>query len=167
MADGSSFAQVSTAIVTALLARTGLNGVTVSEDPPRTPADIMSSTTGLYDAVHVGTDIDITFEPPFLGTPVTLQEEYDLPIVVQVLRFGTDAASQATVNARCAALLGEVVGCLCLDPVVGMTATSTLIEFEFLPVSAHKNGSWVGSSGDGHGCSVELMVRCNARLKVT
>src|SRR4051812_46476643 len=132
MSDGSSFAQVSTAIVTALNARAGLAGVTVSEDPPRTPADIMNSTSGLYDAVHVGTDIDITYEPSFLGVPVTLQEEYDLPIIVQVLRFGTDAAPQATVNARCAAILGEIKDCLCNDPVVAMSATSTLLPFEFV-----------------------------------
>lgn len=160
-----SLATVQQALLTVLQARPGLAGVPFTDSGP-TSAEDLQNASGSYEAIWIGQAESTSVEPPFLGTPVTLDERYDIDLIVQVLKINEDADSQLAANVRADELLHEIIGCLCADPTAGITDTATLTIFEVLPVSWQHIGGWLGA-GDQNASRYVLKVAVWVRLTLT
>lgn len=163
MSAGSSLAAVKARLKTVLEARGGLSGIPVSIDPPRAGTQLQA-TNGAYEAIwFANATADVA--PPHLGTPVTLDETIRLEVVVQVLKVGDTASTQAAADTRATALLGEVIGALCNDPDLTVSESGVTV-LDVLPAGWEHATAWVGI-GDGHGSRYVVDVEVNARLNIT
>lgn len=160
-----SLAVVQQALLDVLGARPGLVGVPFTASGP-TSAEDLQNESGSYEAIWIGQANSTSVDPPFLGTPVTLDERYDIDLIVQVLKINDDAGSQLEANVRADDILHEIIGCLSADPTAGIANTSTLTIFEVLPVSWQHVGGWLGA-GDQNASRYVLKVAVWVRLTLT
>jgi len=157
--DGSTVAVFKAALLDNLQARPGLNGVKTGYQAPETKTDLAQDAA--LAAVWFG-DADGTDDVVALGTPLWLDETYTVEVIVQVLRPRTDGSQQA-VDAQAAAILGEVLGTVCTNPTLGITA---------FPRCEIVGLGWKHATGrlgtqPGHGSRFEVRLQVEARLTLT
>jgi hypothetical protein len=162
--DGSSLAQVKAAVVAALTAR--LPGVKVSGESPLLEADFQTD-DGLYESIYLGAAEWSQYEPVFLGLPIVFDEVYSLPLIIQVLRVGESADTQAAADARLVAMWGEVVGAVASDPVFSLNVPNDGVTPFWCEFDPPKNNGVGLLHGDGHGASIELPLQVHARLNLS
>lgn len=161
---GTSAPVAKQALVTLLDARIGTS-CNVTYEPPRSEEEL-KGVTGEFEAVWVG-DVasNNVASEVMVGTPLWVDEDYTIQLVIQVLKPDSDG-TQALTDTRAAALLGELVGAICADPKLGIADTAKLVMFQVDALSWDMKSGFLPSQ-EGHGCRFDVQVRCTARLKLS
>lgn len=158
-----SLAVVKQAVLDVLTARPGLAGIPVSADLPRDTTQIQAD-DGRYESITIGAARADSVEPPVLGTPVWLDEQYTLDLVVQVLKRNEDAGSQLEADTRLDEIRYEVFGAFQNAPDLGIAATSDLQVMWVLPSGWEHTPGWLGADQNGSAMVIQLAVRTRLTL---
>jgi len=159
---GTSWATVKQGLVDRLLARPALAEVAVSYEAPLQPEDVVGP-TGKHEAIYfvdVDDDVGEQDNKVICSLPLRIDEEYSVPLCVQVLRPESDG-TQYQADLRVDELLGEVLTVVANLPTLGVEAG-----FQHLLAtrgSLHRRTGVIGQ-GAGHGASAVLDLRVEARL---
>lgn len=157
---GTSLAVVKAAIITALAADATLtsDGVKISYGAPVVPADL-KSTDGDYEAIWLG-DTAATVDVPVLTAGhLHRDEDYQLTLVVQVLKPGSLGTQQAA-DERAAAIFGRAELVLANNPTASITDPARV---EILVAGWDHVTGFLGN-GQGHGSRFDVRLDVTARL---
>jgi len=129
-----------------------------------TDATQLLSESGAGVAAWWADEVDATIDVPvFVGGDKWYDETYPLTLVIQGLALNTDD-TQDVIDVRASHVLGEAIGILASDPVVGITDTSEYQIHEIVPLGwAYRSGA-LNLQRAGH---FEFQIAVTARLKLT
>lgn len=150
----STIPTVKARIITLLVARAGLSGVSVTYAWPGTSAAAEQMFFGETQAV----DHEIA---NIRAGRKQRQETYDLGLVIQVLKPGSTALTASTVESRAFALAQEVENMLADDPTLAIGPPSGALQWAHVdsiesPVLVPFEKGW--------GAELTVRIRCHARL---
>lgn len=161
---GSSYATLKNAIVTQLQARPGLVGVAVNYQAPVQAEDIQAS-TGTSEAIWLDdADGDIG-NTVICGLPLQLEDEYNIMVVIQVLR-PESAGTQYAADLRCDELVGEFLHELAHDPTWGLNASGQFVHLRTTQGPYRRITGFL-PGGAGHGARFEMNLIVQSRLSFT
>lgn len=168
MANGTVLFAVWSALITALRARSGLDGVNIrySLDEPRGEAarQLLEG-----EDIWIGTGDDIatneTDQALMSAAPHIDDESVDFTLHVQVVKTGS---TQAATDSRCQALFAEVQQALASNRTLSVASTSEY-QVQWVRPSGwtFSRGPLAGSTSTraGHGARFDVVIRIRSRVK--
>lgn len=169
MTYGSLVPEVKDALVTVLNARAGLSGIITSRQTPDEYRDY-STATAVGEAIWIGReggqDVDIAAPTgPAIGGRLDPDEAFTVWLTISVLMDKTSGIEQTAQN-RAYSILGEVLGTVFSNPMLGITGITADRGFKgVLSHSAQEVNTRLKSSG--YWCRIELGLDCIGRLTLT